>query len=107
MNDDLRAKVMKKRDAVELKAWQALARYKFWMFGYHAAQWVLLTQHLGDGRPNPFKILVKAARAELKARELFEAAWPPSEHGDAWNWPVHLQDGTRDIYRQQARELVS
>jgi len=48
--------------AAERKAWDALARYKFWMFGYHAAQWVLLTRVSGLARPNPFKPLVKMAR---------------------------------------------
>lgn len=50
----------------ERKALQALAGYKFVMFGYHAAQWVLLNRVEGGGRPNPFRILVHAARQELK-----------------------------------------
>jgi hypothetical protein len=46
------------------KAWNALARYKFWMFGYHAAQWVLLNQlfPVRSRQPNPFKPLVRIAR---------------------------------------------
>ena len=28
----------------ETKAWDALSRYKFWMFGYHAANWVNLNR---------------------------------------------------------------
>lgn len=100
--DDLRTKVTRARDDAELKAWKALAGYKFWMFGYHAAQWVLLNFQLGNSWPNPFKRLVVAARVELKARAMFEASWPTSEHGDAWNWPLHVRDGTRDLYRQRA-----
>lgn len=49
-------------DIQEKKAWQSLARYKFWMFGYHAAQWVLLNRVLRTQRPNPFLPLVKLAR---------------------------------------------
>ncbi len=46
------------------KAWDALARYKYWMFGYHAAQWVLLNALLpkGSRQPNPFRPLVTIAR---------------------------------------------
>lgn len=48
----------------ERKAIDALARYKFWMFGYHAAQWVMLNRLDGGKRPNPFKHIVEAARKE-------------------------------------------
>lgn len=44
------------------KALDSLARYKFMMFGYHAAQWVMLTRVSGLARPNPFKPLVLLAR---------------------------------------------
>ncbi len=55
------------RDAMALaaaKAWDALARYKFYMFGYHAAQWVLLNQLFPSRsrQPNPWKPLVRIAR---------------------------------------------
>jgi len=46
----------------ETKAWDSLGRYKFLMFGYHAAQWVLLNQVSGLKKSNPFKDLVQAAR---------------------------------------------
>lgn len=46
----------------ERKAWDALARYKFFMFGYHAADVVRITRRLGDRRGNPFKVLVEVAR---------------------------------------------
>src|SRR5688500_17831395 len=48
------------------QAWDALARYKFWMFGYHAARVVFLGSLIGrNGGPrlaNPFKELVMVAR---------------------------------------------
>lgn len=47
----------------ELKAWDALARYKFMMFGYWAAIWVHLNRVTKARRPNPFKNLVALARA--------------------------------------------
>lgn len=52
----------------EEKAWRSLAGYKFWMFGYHAAQWVLLNKidmPFGGKMPNPFTNLVKTAREHV------------------------------------------
>ena len=46
----------------ERKAFQALARYKFQMFGYWAAIWVHLNRISGRRRPSPFRDLVTAAR---------------------------------------------
>ena len=46
----------------EAKAWEALAGYKFWMFGYHAAKWVQLSQLLGRPHPSPFRPAVDLAR---------------------------------------------
>ncbi len=46
----------------ENKAWEALARYKFLMFGYWAAIWVHLNKISGKKRPNPWKSLVVFAR---------------------------------------------
>ncbi len=54
-------------DEAERKAIDALARYKFWMFGYWAAIWVHLNRLRAVPQPNPFKPLVQAARA-AKAR---------------------------------------
>ena len=51
-------------DEAETKAWEALSRYKFQMFGYWAAIWVHLNRILGLKRPNPWKGLVKFAREE-------------------------------------------
>lgn len=46
----------------EEKAWDALSRYKFWMFGYWAAIWVHLNRLSRGRHPSPFKKLVEAAR---------------------------------------------
>ena len=46
----------------ERKAFDALARYKFQMFGYWAAIWVHLNHLDGGKRPSPFRSLVRAAR---------------------------------------------
>jgi len=49
------------------QAFDALARYKFWMFGYHAARVVYIAtiiNRMGGPRlANPFAGLVQAARA--------------------------------------------
>lgn len=46
----------------ERKAWDALARYKFWMFGYHAAAWVQMNRVGGFKQPNPWRGLVQFVR---------------------------------------------
>jgi hypothetical protein len=56
---DLAAELVQAED----KAWDALCRYKFWMFGYWAAIWVHLNRAGGFKQPNPFKRLVQFARA--------------------------------------------
>lgn len=44
------------------KAWDALSRYKFVMFGYWAAIWVHMN-HVGKlKQPNPFRVLVAIAK---------------------------------------------
>lgn len=53
----------------EDKAWDALARYKFQMFGYWAAIWVHLNRVGGFKLPNPFKTTVLLARNKIGARE--------------------------------------
>lgn len=52
----------------EHKAWDALARYKFQMFGYWAAIWVHLNRIDGRKRPNPFKSAVLHARERKVSR---------------------------------------
>lgn len=47
----------------EVKAWDALSRYKFQMFGYWAAIWVHLNRVSGAKRPSPFGELVRFARS--------------------------------------------
>lgn len=51
-------------EEAQKKAWEALAGYKFWMFGYHAARWVNYNQLLPGGRRfrNPFSALVHIGR---------------------------------------------
>lgn len=60
MSDDVILAAM--RDA-ELKAWEGLRGYKFWMFGYHAARWVNYNQLLPNARRfrSPFRALVEIA----------------------------------------------
>ena len=57
--------VKRDMDRAQEQAWRSLARYKFWMFGYHAAKWVTLNHVLPQPRPNPFTELVKLAREHL------------------------------------------
>jgi hypothetical protein len=49
-------------DSAEQNAWNALAKYKFMMFGYWAAIWIHLNRVTDQNRPNPFRSLVKLAR---------------------------------------------
>lgn len=55
-------------DAAEQKAWDALTRYKFQMFGYWAAIWVHLNRISGAKRANPWRELVHNARHIQKTR---------------------------------------
>mgnify|MGYP001182328455 CR=1 FL=1 len=58
-------KIIEERNAAERKAWDALARYKFYMAGYWMAAWVKYNDLLlpGNGRArNPFRDLVLLAR---------------------------------------------
>lgn len=52
----------------ERKAWDSLARWKFWMFGYHAADVVKIKRRLGQGREPFFKELVVVARMVMAQR---------------------------------------
>ncbi len=53
-------------EEAERKAWDALSRYKFQMFGYWAAIWVHLNRISGQTRPNPWRELVTTARKAIK-----------------------------------------
>jgi hypothetical protein len=53
-------------EIAERRAWDALCRYKFMMFGYWAAIWVHLNRIGGFKKANPWKAIVRAARAEWR-----------------------------------------
>lgn len=63
---DVHARLNAKLAECERKAWDSLARYKFLMFGYWAAQWVMARGLAESKRPNPFRELVTLARSKLK-----------------------------------------
>lgn len=65
--EEVRTRLRQEMAQAERKAWDALGRYKFWMFGYWAAQWVLLNRVAGANEANPWTVLVKAARERRKA----------------------------------------
>jgi hypothetical protein len=58
-----KARIEQELVEAERKAWDALSRYKFQMFGYWAAIWVHLNRISGEQRPNPFKAVVQIARS--------------------------------------------
>jgi len=65
--DDMEEKLKEMmRDDLD-KAYEALSRYKFYMFGYYAAAWVRYNKLLAKPLPNPFAPLVQAARAQKRA----------------------------------------
>lgn len=61
-NDALREEM----ESAERKAWEALSRYKFMMFGYWAALWVHFNRAGKFRKPSPFAALVKFARGYTK-----------------------------------------
>ena len=65
-------RLLKDLDEAEAKAWDALSRYKFVMFGYWAAIWVHQNRVGGFRRPNPWIGLVKTARAKIAASKVSE-----------------------------------
>lgn len=62
----LQNKLLHELDDAEAKAWDALARYKFWMFGYYAGRWVYLNRVAQTKRSNPWKPLVDIARTHAQ-----------------------------------------
>jgi len=50
------------RQEAKDKAFDSLARYKFLMFGYHAAMWVKMNKLCRIRESNPFNDLVDLAR---------------------------------------------
>lgn len=79
---DLRATLETDLAEAERKAWDSLARYKFFMFGYHAADWVKINRRLGGERWNPFKDLVDAARAKRTEQALGPVKALPPAHAE-------------------------
>lgn len=61
-------RILLERDEAERKAWDALSRYKFWMFGYWAAIWVHLNRVGKFGGRSPFAELVLTARNVVRGR---------------------------------------
>jgi len=70
--EDTQRKLLEELDEAERKAWDALSRYKFQMFGYWAAVWVHLNRISGAKRPNPWHALVKIARRQTEEFSLEE-----------------------------------
>lgn len=62
--------------AKEIVAWDALSKYKFIMFGYHAAVWVTLNRIHHCRQKNPFLDAVKLARVKIE-----KIRYPPSIEG--------------------------
>lgn len=58
-------KITQRMDFHRVQALKSLAGYKFWMYGYHAGQWVELNKLVADPQPSPFTGVVKAARKTL------------------------------------------
>ena len=55
-------------ELAEKRAWEALAKYKFVMFGYWTGVWVHLNRIESAPRPNPWKQLVTVARTTTTGR---------------------------------------
>ena len=62
----LKSRLEKELKEAERKAFDALGRYKFEMFGYWAAAWVRTNRVGGFNKPNPFKELVALARKKKR-----------------------------------------
>lgn len=63
MKHDADAMLLAELALAERRAWDSLGKYKFQMFGYWAAIWVHLNRIGGFKKPNPWRELVKGARA--------------------------------------------
>jgi len=70
---DLVAQIRKKKEEAVDQAIKSLAGYKFWMFGYHAADWVKLNKLDPDPEPSPFYRLVSLAK-EMRQFSVTEEA---------------------------------
>lgn len=58
--------ISEKMVEAEHKAWDALSRYKFLMFGYWCAVWVHLNKLSPLKVDNPFRDAVKLAKSKCK-----------------------------------------
>ncbi len=68
--DAMKDSILREMREAEAKAWDAMSRYKFWMFGYWAARWVAMNRLLNTGRQtNPFRSLVDLARQRTRTQE--------------------------------------
>ena len=56
----------KAREEAAKKAWNSLAKYKFYMFGYWAAVWVNMNKLCLIKKHNPFSGLVFLAEKKIK-----------------------------------------
>lgn len=63
--DSIDQRLEEELNEAERKAWEALARYKFQMFGYWSAIWVHLNRIGNFRRPNPWKLQVALARCRV------------------------------------------
>jgi len=66
---EMEEKIIAEMEEAERKAWDALARYKFQVFGYWSGIWIHLNRISGLKKPNPFKDLVTLARARNQKRK--------------------------------------
>jgi len=60
------SKILDELSAKETAAWDSLSKYKFIMFGYHAAVWVTLNRIHHCHQKNPFLDVVKLARIKIE-----------------------------------------
>lgn len=65
---DLHATLQADLADAERKAWDSLARWKLWMFGYHASDVIKIKRRLGRSREPYFKELVEVARKVMSER---------------------------------------
>lgn len=57
------------RASAEERAWDALGRYKFFMFGYWGATWVQMNRLCAHKAENPWQELVALARRHTSRRQ--------------------------------------
>lgn len=60
-----KAEILNELRAKETVAWDSLSKYKFIMFGYHAAVWVTLNRIHHCRQRNPFLDAVKLAKTKI------------------------------------------